>query len=291
MASSLSNDNGRALEYCLANVFQENYINTSFYDQKTIEDQERDFIKFNWLSDYQKIYFERNCLRIVNWVKHNRIFEENGNIQIQRLTDNDAKKGNPTDISIWQNGNAYNISLKHNHYAVKHQRPGGLYNQLGVDDDLAEKNYRGNIKNIENQFFKNVEGLRFSKFNQVKEYDSGIIDRLYENICFLVKSELDRRNQPQYSESLFYFLVGNQDFDKFIVREKEVGLMSFYNIPSPRSFMANTRNSNYLYIHFDNGYKFSLRLHTASSGFDIGKSLSLKFDTQLVSEPIDYILI
>lgn len=156
---------------------------------------------------------------------------------------------------------------------------------------MAEKNYRGNIKNIENQFFKNVEGLRFSKFNQVKEYNSGIIDRLYENICFLVKSELDRRSQPQYSESLFYFLVGNQDFDKFIVREKEVGLMSFYNIPSPRSFRTNTRNSNYLYIHFDNGYKFSLRLHTASSGFDIGKSLSLKFDTQLVSEPIDYILI
>ena len=73
---------------------------------------------------------------------------------IQRLKDSAAVAGDVTDIRIGYGNNIVkNISLKHNHDACKHQRPAVLIkNQLGIQDPNLDRQYRNELKLIENEF-------------------------------------------------------------------------------------------------------------------------------------------
>ena len=55
----------------------------------------------------------------------------NTKITVDRLPDTAARGGNPTDINIMFNNGQVNLSIKHNHRAVKHQRPSALAQQCG----------------------------------------------------------------------------------------------------------------------------------------------------------------
>ncbi len=293
MNDSKSNSNGRALEYCLIREFLKLYSDVSIYDNKTKDDQIRDKEKFENLShDYQSYYIDQ-CQKIVRWVSQNRVYSVNGPVRLKRLSDDAAKKGDVTDIVVFQNNIIYNISLKHNHFATKHQRPGGLYKQLGIYDKEVDRIYKAKIKEIENLFFSEICGEVFLTFEQVKNYNQNLINNLYENFCKLVAQEINFNVNSFTTVRLFNFLIGNQSYDKFIVTSKNVILYSFYNVLPPNKMYAYTipKKVNYIYLKFDNGYEFALRIHTASSQFRIGKSISLKFDSQLENEPIKPVII
>lgn len=281
-----SNLNGRALEYCLVNqlVLQLQELGIPVrLDKKTEYDQVRDVEKFYALEQNVKDYFISQCQKVSLWIIKQK-FTNHTNISITRLSDDDAKNGDVTDIRLVSDVKEYNISLKHNHTAVKHQRPGGLYKQLGISDKSLEQSYKKSITLIEKRFFETVHAFNFSDatFKSVRELAPCVIDDLYSDICDLVIEHLSRN--VNHADYLFSFLLGYKNFDKIVITKDSVSVMSFYDIKKPTLFQAGKRNNSYVILKFNNGFEFAMRLHTASSRYQIGKSLSLKFDTQLISD-------
>ena len=289
---SLSNQNGRALEYIIVDkILCEASQNCRVTDRARI-DQERDISKFNSLSDEMKNNFILASQRIYSWLTNQYSFGSNTFI-LDRLPDSDAQYSNPTDISIDINNQTINLSIKHNHYATKHQRPASLAQHVGIikgdNEDIA---YRLRHKRICNKFHNHVRSISndFKKFSEVKEYNSELIDRnLYKPVCEDVITFLSNsKNNIERVLHLFKFLVGDRDFYKFIVKGQSTYLMNFSAIKNPTSFDIRLLDSSHIEIEFDNNWIFNMRLHTASSQMSgcNKNGCSLKFDTQLSNEPL-----
>lgn len=210
-----SNDQGRALEYCLTNTLLAQ-LPCQPHDAKTRLDQQRDQPRFNALPPATQHYYQQQCQKAAQWIAQNRIQDLTPPLTLRRLNDEEATKGNPTDIEIRSATQSYNISLKHNHHAVKHQRPTSLYQQQA----------------------------------------------------------------PHF----FAFLVGITAFDKIIITSERVDILHFYQITTPTQMQAIPQGNNYILLTFDNDFAFRMRIHTASSRFEYGKTLNLKFDTQLTGQ-------
>ena len=82
-------------------------------------------------------------------------------------------------------------------------------------------------------------------------------------------------------------------FYKIIVNQKKIEILDFTKIIKPSSFSINQIDKKYINLKFDNDWEFKMRLHTASSGLkgcDIN-GCSLKFDTELINDPIESIIL
>ncbi|MGI9877012.1 HaeIII family restriction endonuclease [Vibrio chagasii] len=281
----ISNRNGRALEFALVEAFGSLHANTNLVGN-TFDNQQRDSALFNQLNISMQTYYEKQCKSFAQWVLSNKFADTQSLITIRRLTDQDAVAGDVTDIRLISGAQEYNISLKHNHEAVKHQRPGNLFAQLGVDNKIEEKAYRGEIKSISNDFFERVSVLNTVLFKEVKEIDESIINDFYEDMCHLVADTIN--SQRVDAQSAFNFLVGNCNFDKVIVTADTIKVMEFSDIQLPTFIKATKTSYNRVKLEFDNGFKFDMRLHTASSKFAIGKTISQKFDTKLIEHSVNY---
>lgn len=275
-----SNDRGRALEYCLTDALIR-LLPCEISNIKTGLDQERDEIRFTTLPQTTQHYYREQSRKVAAWIAQQRTQHFPPPLRLRRLTDNEAIAGNPTDIEISAKGHTYNISLKHNHYAVKHQRPASLYKQLGIDDAVAEQYYRSEIKHIEANFQQLVQALPspVATFNAVKTQSANIIEQLYRDVCNLVAAHLNQ--YAHQANTFFSFLVGNTDFDKIIITQTQATIIHFYDLSLPTHMQVTVQNNNYIHLLFNNQFMFRMRLHTASSRFSNG-TLSLKFDTQLI---------
>lgn len=278
-----SNNNGRAFEYCITQYILD-HRNDVEIDRITRQQQTRDLEKFVSLSvDLQKKFTKAAQ-------KYNELLPEKV-VSIRRLTDTEGQKGNPADLEVKyiDSMGKYiikNISLKNNHLAVKHQRPGALISQLGVYDPTKNKemDYRERIKLIENSFFLEVENAKFDTaqeviFKELKNYDENIILNLYRNICGLVTLTLNEHHAN--ADSFFKFLVSTLDFEKVILQGNSLVVQRWYDLDIPESMHATLDGDSYINIKFTNGFIFRMRLHTASSKCRVGKAISLKFDTRL----------
>jgi hypothetical protein len=269
-------------------------VNDSDVDQtnSTAQDQLRDKVHFDHLPVSQQYYYQEKCVKFIHEYMEGVISTFSRPLVVRRMNDNDAKLGDVADIKILSaSGQSYGISLKHNHAAVKHQRPGALIKQLGltINEKLVTQTYNVGIKVIEEQFFEKVKTLSTDKrlFNEVKAEDPQIILELYHSVCSHAAKTINQYgNDPAIAKSFFEFLVGKFNFDKVIVTEKSLRVMKFNDIEQPIQVTARIRNNSYIDLTFDNGFEFSMRLHTASSKFEYGKAVSLKFDTQLSNEVI-----
>lgn len=277
-----SNRNGRALEYLLVETFKRHYSDPTLTVQ-TERDQRRDREHYESLPVEMKKYYRRHCETYVLWVIENRVPNE-GTVEIIRISDKDAVKGDVTDIRIVSTSHQYNLSLKHNNNAVKHQRPGNLFSQLGINNKVEEKRYRSEITAVSNRFFVRASQCNTDLFKVVKSYDEDIILSFYDEMCDLVAATIN--NQPVSVEQAFDFLVGNCNFDKVIISSDNIKVMQFSNIIKPRLLTAKKTSHNHIQLDFDNGFTFDMRLHTASSRFSIGKTINQKFDTRLISETV-----
>ncbi|MCO7020844.1 MULTISPECIES: HaeIII family restriction endonuclease [Vibrio] len=286
MANSTSNDNGRALEYALTQALIR-YYPTARIDEQTKHDQIRDLGKLKSLPDNVQAYFVKNTDYFVSKILPSRIGYDNEIIKLSRLTDTQGTRGDVTDIRLWLvDGYVYNISLKHNHEAVKHPRPGSLIDQLGINNDLINKEYRNKVKAIEKDFYNNLlEGE--TTFNVVKQRNPDIILNLYRNICNNYINYLNKYRNC--AEEYFSFIVGIYEFEKVIITRNKIDILNFYNIPRPTDMRAEIYNNSYIDVHFDNGISFRSRLHTASSRINLGRSISLKFDTNILYDEENYI--
>lgn len=282
---SKSNNNGRALEAKLVDVLCQQNSNISLLGA-TAQDQQRDLVHFSALSQVQQQLFTDFA------VKYSGELSVVNIKTIERLKDSAAVAGDVTDIRIGYGNNIFkNISLKHNHDACKHQRPAALIkNQLGIQDTILDKQYRSDLKAIENKFKALVlptdvdEDGKFI-FSAVKVRVPNSITDLYSDVCNLVKNYLINHTDLASIQRYFRFLVGNTDFEKVILDPKSrlILIKDFSNIPNATG-ITNTfidPQNGYLVVQFNNNFILNMRLHTASSKFKLTSALDLKFDSKV----------
>lgn len=290
-AENISDQNGRSFEYSIVTEFaKQPGVSLT---ERAIADQSRDKSKFDTLPAELRHRFEIAAAAIVNILTMKEYFIA-GSL-IDRLPDTDAMAGDVTDIRLTlKNGKPINLSIKNNHHALKHQRPPSLMQQLGFPKKSAEDlTYRRDLQNAFNDFYRAAGGISATaeNFRDIEALSPGFIDsNLYGPVCDLVFRNLKHFLQNQdCCRKFFTFLVGNTDYIKIVLSGESLEITDFYAIPAPTQceVTQNPAQRSYIYLHFNNGWIISLRLHTASSRMgSYGDTPSTKFDTQPVKMPL-----
>ena len=231
-------------------------------------------------------------------------------VELFLQTDKEGKGGDVRDLVLRREHTAWEIglSLKHNHFAVKHSR---LSHRLDFGKSWlgypCSQDYWHQTRPVFD-FLHNAkqEGRLFS---EIKDKDQ----RIYLPLLTAFKRELLKINAlySDTAQKLAEYLLGRFDFYKVISLDKEkitstqgFNLHDTLNQPSRKArpkvlvppvalpttilyldfYNASTTT---LYLSMDKGWQFTLRLHNAEK---IAKP-SLKFDIQLVGMPATIISI
>lgn len=280
-----SNNNGRALEARLVDIICQQNSQIVLLGT-TQQDQVRDLAYFGALPVYQQQLFSEFSEKYSDELCVQNI------ATIERLKDSAAVAGDVTDIRIiYTDATIRNISLKHNHDACKHQRPGALIsNQLGINNPALDTQYRNELTAIERNFKSFVLPTDRNEngdylFNLVKARAPHLITNLYEDVCNLVLRYLTNYADAYAIQRYFRFLVGNTNFEKVMLEpsSRTICIKDFSNIQDAHRIDEAyiDPESGYLIVKFDNNFILNMRLHTASSRFNLTSSLSLKFDSSV----------
>lgn len=215
---------------------------------------------------------------------------------LDRLPDTAARNGDVTDIRLsLLDGTIVNLSVKSNHFAIKHQRPSSLMQQLGIlKGSEQDVSYRGQLSAIYDEFYRNARELLpqvqyFRALNGMQ--DDFITNYLYRPVCRHVAATLDAFLNAGTCQTYFAFLVGNTNFIKIILCNNGcLRFEDFSGYQTTQHCIVNysPERPQYIFLIFDNQWRLSLRLHTAASSIGT-RTPSLKFDTQAVCCPVPHI--
>lgn len=287
-----SNDIGRTLEYVIVKVLKDSLNSRVFLDDFTIKNQARDSKKFNLLDNPQKtlLLFYADSVRL--WIEKNFSISKAKKIIIIRLSDIEGVKGDVTDIRIIIDTKKINLSIKHNHSALKHQRPSRTAVQFGfLDNSKEDKDFRTSLDKVYKKFhlIKSKDFPNTKSFNDIKKKRIDFVENyLYYPVCNLIKGFINKNSgQKVLVSHFFYFLVGNTDFYKLKMNNGCVEIQEYANIESPSKVKARLHKKSYIILTFSNGWIIEMRLHSASTL--ITKRPSLKFDTNALKLPIKII--
>ena len=312
--SEKSNNQGRAYEFSyLTTLFEEISKvrpakiekNGSFYAAERA---------WNTLTDSEKAIYKISALAGVNTIFDlEPLILDDGDdeLELKIQSDDKGEEGDVRDVLIIRRGIEWEIglSVKHNHFAVKHSR-------LSKGLDFGEKWY--GIKCSE-EYWNDVKPI-FDYLEQEKSKESkwkdlpNKEDDVYYPLLMAFKGELDRQNKL-YSKDIpklmVEYLLGEFDFYKVIgIDSKRITQVQSYNlrgtlnkegVKRKRSiklpiaslptrivsleFKPGSKNTLELYL--DRGWQFSFRIHNASSKVET----SLKFDIQIIGMPTTIISI
>ena len=311
--NSASNDQGRAYEYiCLMALAEEiNKFRLAVIDKNSSYEAAQNA----WNSidaQLKEILTESAKAAVLTIFDLEPLIIEDGNDQLDLKIQKDSagEIGDVRDILIirrnihWEIG----LSVKHNHFAVKHSR-------LSPKIDFGKKwfgvecsNQYWNSVNVVFDYLKECknQGLKWSELDD-KEND------VYVPIlnAFVDEIKLSNSQHPDLPRKMVEYLLGEFDFYKVIsIDNKRLTQMQTYNlrgtlnkssetkeakIKLPIStlptrivsldFKPNSKNTVELYM--DNGWQFSFRIHNASTKVET----SLKFDVQIIGMPATIISI
>ncbi len=311
--NSASNDQGRAYEYiCLMALAEEiNKFRLAVIDKNSSYEAAQNA----WNSidaQLKEILTESAKAAELNIFDLEPLIIEDGNDQLDLKIQKDSagEIGDVRDILIirrnihWEIG----LSVKHNHFAVKHSR-------LSPKIDFGKKwfgvecsNQYWNSVNVVFDYLKECknQGLKWSELDD-KEND------VYVPIlnAFVDEIKLSNSQHPDLPRKMVEYLLGEFDFYKVIsIDNKRLTQIQTYNlrgtlnkssatkeakIKLPIStlptrivsldFKPNSKNTVELYM--DNGWQFSFRIHNASTKVET----SLKFDVQIIGMPATIISI
>ena len=277
MPSSTSNDNGRALEYAVSYQLELNQ-GTLSQTAKRHQNQYREY--FEALEpDLRSDFFEASE-RIARWVQGSLSI---ANSKIDKSLDSDL---GTADVMITQGKFIMNLSLKHNHLALKHQRPYSLAQQSGfIRHSPQDVQHRNRMQIVEGRYRKASTGLSKYTDNDPLKF------KMLGDVCDACSKSINEwsSTQPGYAKRLFEFLVSNNCYQVVVRTRKKVEIVVYdYNsVTVPNSVFAES-NGHYVQLYFDNGFTLSLRLHTASSKISQAPSqLSLKFDTKKLEGSVE----
>jgi len=289
-----SNEKGRAFEYILVKTLEESLSSEKIkviFTERTKKDNIRDKKHFENLEESQKRDFSLASNASLKWMKENNWFINAKEIVIDRLPDREGVNSNVADITLKigtpEKIEIKEISLKHNHNALKHPRLPRLPDQCGITDESIKQKWVKDHNNIWEDFFKKAGKLcpNATKFSVLKAKDNKFIEQnLYKPLITQVIKFLNENGKNESCvKSFFKFITNKLDFYTIKNEPEQILIKKFVNITAPNSFKIiypyNNRLTTFL-IEFDNGWNVSLRLHTASKEFFRNNKIhsSTKFD-------------
>ena len=311
--SSKSNNQGRAYEYIFLNVL---FDEISKIREVRIE-KNSSFLasKKAWetLSEEEKEIYKLSALTGVNTVLDLEpliLEKDNDTLNLKIQADDNGKKGDVRDIIIMRENVNWEIglSLKHNHFAVKHSR-------LSKKLDFGERWY--NIP-CSKEYWKKVKPIFdfLEKEEKKKTLWKEIVNKnkdVYFPLLEAFKTEIldQNRRNIKLLENMLKYLLGKFDFYKVIsIDDKKVTRVQSYNLYGTLNqdgvhekikikipvvilptrivsldFKPNSLTTLELYLN--NGWQFTFRIHNAEKEV----KPSLKFDIQIVGMPTSIISI
>ncbi len=311
--SNQSNDKGRAYEYiCLQTLFGEiNKIRSA----EIVENSSLHAAERAWSSVDDKI---REVLTISAKAAVATLFDmepmivekDKDTLQLYIQPDTKGEVGDVRDIIVvrkdvrWEIG----LSIKHNHFAVKHSR-------LGKNLDFGDRwfgvpcsqNYWDEIRPI----FAYIDQEKQSN-RKWSELPSKAED-IYIPLLNAFVNEIKKANaeNDDIPKKMVEYLLGQFDFYKVIsIDNKNITQIQTYNLRGTLNRVSNkeqpkiivpvsslpTRivsfdfkpgSDNTVELYMDGGWQFSFRIHNASTYVES----SLKFDIQIIGMPASIISI
>lgn len=310
--SSKSNDNGRAYEYIFINVLCEE-IN-KFRKANILENDSLEATKKAWetlTTEQQNIYTLSARAGVVPvFEMEPRLTEKcDDDLILFIQKDERGEVGDVRDIVIIRSSIQWEIglSMKHNHFAVKHSR-------LSPSIDFGEKwlgypcsqAYKDDIKPVFD-FMKEAQNKKL-KFRDLPDKANDI----YVPILNAFMAELQQLNaaHDDVAGKLVEYLLGKFDFYKVIsIDKKRVTNVQGFNLhgtlnkpagnkqperPVPMVYLPTRilymglnkitekkEMQDTIELCMDNGWQFTFRIHNAETYV----KPSLKFDVQIVGMP------
>lgn len=312
--SSKSNNQGRAYEFSyLITLFEE----ISKIRPVKIEKNSSYFAAeraWNTLKVSDKTIYKVSALAGVNTIfELEPLILDDGydELELKIQSDDKGKEGDVRDVLIIRRGIEWEIglSVKHNHFAVKHSR---LSKNLDFGNKWyginCSKKYWEDIKPIFD--YLDIEKQKGSKWSDLPNKE----DDVYIPLLNAFKGELELQNRlfgKDIPKLMVEYLLGEFDFYKVIgIDSKRITQIQSYNLRGTLNKQGNSRkrslelpistlptrivsleykpnSKNTLELYLDGGWQFSFRIHNASTKVET----SLKFDIQIIGMPTTIISI
>jgi hypothetical protein len=312
--TNISMRNGKAYEYACVLAFQSEI--SPIRDVMVIENTSLEVARISWntMSEGKKDELLISATAgIQALIKMEPRIVEDGNdsLELSLQADNEGRDGDVRDVLIirksidWEIG----LSVKHNHYAIKHSRLSGKldFGQKWLGMPCSE-NYFSEIE----PYFTELKHLRQQGVMWRDVSDKA--ESFYVPILAAFMRELKSKYSEHGStvvEAMAEYLLGKKDYYKLISNKskRSTRLISFnlngtlnqpgaktnpeIMIPSvelPRrifNLAMKPGSNNTIELNMDNGWEMSLRIHSASSKVES----SLKFDVQFTGMPTTLFII
>lgn len=303
-----STTNGKAYEYaCILSIKE---IVSKYRNVKIVENPSMSIARerYNTISDNEKQIMLKSAQAGINAIltMEPRIIEDGSDdLEISLQSDDAGIIGDVRDVLVirksidWEIG----ISVKHNHYALKHSR-------LSMDLDFGRKWF--NIP-CSNEYFEEIKPY-FQELKDLKQQNimwrdiENKDERFYIPILNAFMNELNKKykeNGSEVTKRMISYLIGINDFYKLIgIDSQRITRIIPFNMYGTLNKPAKNNNpdqevqilelptrivelnfkknsSTTLELIMDNGWQISFRIHNASSKVEP----SLKFDVQLIGQP------
>lgn len=303
-----STTNGKAYEYaCILSIKE---IVSKYRNVKIVENSSMSIARerYNTISDDEKQIMLKSAQAGINAIltMEPRIIEDGSDdLEISLQSDDAGIIGDVRDVLVirksidWEIG----ISVKHNHYALKHSR-------LSMDLDFGKKWF--NIP-CSDEYFKEIKPY-FQELKDLKQQKvmwrdiENKDERFYIPILKAFMNELNKKykeNGSEVTKRMISYLIGINDFYKLIgIDSQRITRIIPFNMYGTLNKPAKNNNpdqevqilelptriveldfkknsSTTLELIMDNGWQISFRIHNASSKVEP----SLKFDVQLIGQP------
>ena len=307
-----SNNQGRAYEFACLNTLHEEiskYRVSKIEKNSTYEAAQR---AWNTLEESEKNIYRISALAGTNTILELEpliLDDGEGELELKLQSDDNGEDGDVRDVLIirkdieWEIG----ISVKHNHFAVKHSRlsKGLDFGKKWYGIECSDK-YWSDIKPIFN--YLDVEKAKQNLWKDLPNKE----DDVYKPLLIAFKEELDRQNEfANIAKMLVEYLLGEFDFYKVIsIDSKRTTQVQSYNLRGTLNQDGKKRkrsiklpvaslptrivnlefkpdSNNTLELYLDRGWQFTFRIHNASSKVES----SLKFDIQIIGMPTSIVSI
>lgn len=312
---------GRAFEYaCIVSL--KSYLAKNFAQVPVNVDDESSYFRdvedaFNQISDDEqnRLVKGANAYLPTLTLLEPMLTSGEGTLLLKLQSDSEGQRGDVRDIVIskTENGWVIGLSLKHNHFAVKHSR-------LSRTIDFAKswfgtactQTYWDEISPIFD--YLDAHSKTGEKWSELPSKE----DDVYVPLLRAFRKEMMTQysNTPNIPTLLVNYLIGKYDFYKIISIDSEratyiepfnmrgklnqrspetqsVFPLQKIKLPSrivalePKVDNTSQKSNTTLELYMDQGWQFTFRIHSAST---IVQS-SLKFDIQLVGRPANAVVI
>ncbi|MBQ7740645.1 MAG: HaeIII family restriction endonuclease [Eubacterium sp.] len=311
--SNASNNQGRAYEYiCLLTLEREikQYRNVKIEINSSYE-----AAKSAWLSidtELQNTLAQSANAAVETIFDMEPLIIEDGNDQLNLKIqkDSEGEAGDVRDILIirrnikWEIG----LSIKHNHFAVKHSRLSPTIDFGKKWFDVACSDTYWDSVNPIFDFLKEQKknGLKWS---ELADKENDVYIPLLR--AFIDEIKNSYQTHSDIPKKMVEYLLGEFDFYKVIsLDNKKVTQIQTYNLRGTLNQPSKTEkakitvpisalptriisldfkpnSTNTVEFYMDNGWQFSFRIHNASTKVET----SLKFDVQIIGMPATIISI